>query len=341
MALKRTLVIAAYAIVSLSWNIALCNAGTTQSRADLDSGIPNLEAITELIIDKWEYGGDKTTYIAKATYINKATQDKLPAFVKCDSNKRRHSIERHTFEVLHSSNIDIKSCGLLPSAKALIVKAYLLTESSNGHGCIVMESIVSGVSYLQCLKIAHIDIKPENILIYKDTNGLPNLRIIDFGIVEYLDHGEDLPLHCATAGYCAPELFKGNNPIDHGKNTRVVNIPKAISWSIGSTMYTYLNGFKAYSEINIRTGKEMLYAEYGKWLQPVYNLNKHFCRPIEIFTSLLSQNELTLLKSVKALVEQLMVPRPENRPKPHDILKNLVEPYLKEVAAAQASNSKQ
>jgi serine/threonine protein kinase len=56
-------------------------------------------------------------------------------------------------------------------------------------------------------KIIHRDLKPEN-LIFKDKDHY-DIRIVDFGLSEFIDDPEQLYKRSGTPGYVAPEILKG------------------------------------------------------------------------------------------------------------------------------------
>lgn len=59
--------------------------------------------------------------------------------------------------------------------------------------------------------IIHRDIKPEN-LIFKDKESF-DIRIVDFGLSEFVNDPEQLYKRSGTPGYVAPEILK-NKPHD-------------------------------------------------------------------------------------------------------------------------------
>ncbi|MBM2840949.1 MAG: Tetratricopeptide repeat protein, partial [Bacteroidetes bacterium] len=71
------------------------------------------------------------------------------------------------------------------------------------------------LSYIHCQGILHFDIKPENLLLISvgGENGLPLVKLTDFGFSTKQDSSIDLPLR-GTIEYTAPELLK-HEPFDH------------------------------------------------------------------------------------------------------------------------------
>ena len=75
--------------------------------------------------------------------------------------------------------------------------------------------------------IVHRDIKLENVMV--DTNGY--IKIIDFGLAKYLDHGESAMTFCGTAEYFAPEVI-----------TRTGHDRMVDWWAVGVLIFEMLFG---------------------------------------------------------------------------------------------------
>lgn len=87
----------------------------------------------------------------------------------------------------------------------------------------ISKSIAEAIKYLHEMKIAHCDIKPENILLDENMNP----KLIDFGLSVDLD--EEYVKPCGTAYYAAPELFN--------KQRKFVNRLKLDIYSFGIVLY--------------------------------------------------------------------------------------------------------
>ena len=87
---------------------------------------------------------------------------------------------------------------------------YILLKKklSEEEACYYFNQIVSGIEYLHKLKIAHRDIKSENLIIEQNTK---LIKIIDFGLSNsYGDKEEEiLRSSCGSPLYAAPEMLKG------------------------------------------------------------------------------------------------------------------------------------
>ena len=93
----------------------------------------------------------------------------------------------------------------------------------------IFYQIVNGVQYLHKNKIAHRDMKPENILLTKDLI----VKIGDFGLSKYFKSNDvKFITNCGSPCYSAPEVLRGNKykpqPID--------------IWGIGIILYCMICG---------------------------------------------------------------------------------------------------
>lgn len=94
--------------------------------------------------------------------------------------------------------------GFLPRRLAPIVTDDQLDWSSRFY---IIQGIAKGIHYLHEQRIAHMDLKPSNILLDRDMNPV----IIDFGLSRLLDHDDDEIIGqdsvAGTLGYMAPEYL--------------------------------------------------------------------------------------------------------------------------------------
>ena len=84
--------------------------------------------------------------------------------------------------------------------------------------------IINGLEYLYLNKILHRDIKPQNILIHKNS-----IKICDFGFAKIIKDNDLINTFCGSPLYMAPELFTHNQYND-----------KADIWSLGVIIYEIL-----------------------------------------------------------------------------------------------------
>ena len=83
--------------------------------------------------------------------------------------------------------------------------------------------------------IVHRDIKPENLLVEISDNGIPNLKLIDFGFACEIQ--DNLIENLGTPMYTAPEIIKEKNYNE-----------KVDIWSTGILFYNLLTGSQPYND---------------------------------------------------------------------------------------------
>eukprot|EP01069_Polyplicarium_translucidae_P002881 Polyplicarium_translucidae@DN2154_c0_g1_i1.p1 len=95
----------------------------------------------------------------------------------------------------------------------------------------LMSTLLSTLTYIHGQRIAHKDLKPENVL-FQDKSSDSRIKIIDFGLSEMFERAEDVESHnsAGTALYMAPEVFKRR--FDY----------KCDVWSSACIMYLLLTG---------------------------------------------------------------------------------------------------
>ena len=99
------------------------------------------------------------------------------------------------------------------------------------YSAYVMFQILSAINYCHGMKIVHRDLKPENILIVeRDKNGMPRIKIADFGTSKMLEKGAVIRKLVGSSYYIAPEVLKKHYD------------EKCDIWSCGVIMYILLSG---------------------------------------------------------------------------------------------------
>lgn len=94
----------------------------------------------------------------------------------------------------------------------------------------LLKQILDGIAFLHSLNVAHLDIKPQNLVL---TGEFPDcdVKLCDFGISRYISHGADIREILGTPDYVAPEVLS-YEPISLATDM----------WSIGVLLYVLLTG---------------------------------------------------------------------------------------------------
>ncbi|KAL4641961.1 death-associated protein kinase 2 isoform X1 [Arapaima gigas] len=94
-----------------------------------------------------------------------------------------------------------------------------------------IKQILDGVHYLHSRKIAHFDLKPENIMLLDKNVHLPRIKLIDFGLAHKIEDGVEFKNIFGTPEFVAPEIV----------NYEPLGLA-ADMWSIGVITYILLSG---------------------------------------------------------------------------------------------------
>jgi serine/threonine protein kinase len=133
--------------------------------------------------------------------------------------------------------------------------------------------LISVLEYLHReLKVAHRDLKCENVLLDRYNN----IRVIDFGLSnQFTDINPRLSTACGSPAYAAPEMVRGNT------YTVMADI-----WSLGVLLFAICSGYLPFDDENIqKLLQKIVYYEvrYPKFLSPqlVDLLQKMMCKDPE------------------------------------------------------------
>ncbi|XP_077570325.1 death-associated protein kinase 1 isoform X2 [Stigmatopora nigra] len=94
-----------------------------------------------------------------------------------------------------------------------------------------LKQILDGVFYLHSKRIAHFDLKPENIMLLSRSTPHPRIKLIDFGLAHKIDFGNDFKNIFGTPEFVAPEVV----------NYEPLGL-EADMWSVGVITYILLSG---------------------------------------------------------------------------------------------------
>ncbi|XP_026166322.1 death-associated protein kinase 2 isoform X1 [Mastacembelus armatus] len=94
-----------------------------------------------------------------------------------------------------------------------------------------IKQVLDGVQYLHSKRIAHFDLKPENIMLLDRNVSVPRIKLIDFGLAHRIEAGADFKNIFGTPEFVAPEIV----------NYELLGL-EADMWSIGVITYILLSG---------------------------------------------------------------------------------------------------
>lgn len=99
----------------------------------------------------------------------------------------------------------------------------------------ILQQILKGLRFLHSNKIAHLDLKPQNLLI---TSSYPHcdIKLCDFGISRVIENGVELREILGTPDYVAPEVL----------NFEPISLATDI-WSVGVLAYVLLSGYSPFA----------------------------------------------------------------------------------------------
>jgi len=102
---------------------------------------------------------------------------------------------------------------VLPLRTPLLL--FLRLDASVGDVEQLALQFLEGVAYLQQTSVAHLDLKPDNIMVQRDPESKVGLAIIDFDIAVFADAEPTISGSSGTSGWCAPEVSAGTsyNPL--------------------------------------------------------------------------------------------------------------------------------
>ncbi|CAG7722813.1 unnamed protein product [Allacma fusca] len=99
---------------------------------------------------------------------------------------------------------------------------------------VIIEQLLGALELIHSLRIVHLDIKPQNILLMKPFPS-HHVKLCDFEISRRISHGQEIREILGTPDYVAPEVLE-LEPIG----------PYTDIWSLGVTTYVLLTGFSPF-----------------------------------------------------------------------------------------------
>jgi eukaryotic-like serine/threonine-protein kinase len=190
-------------------------------------GLPTYIADLELV----KAGGMGVVYKGrhKVTAAKLAIKVLLPHLIKDITNIHRFVQESRLICTLsHPSIVSVYDCGVSGKNTPYIVMEFvdgitLRTSLEDGSmdvetGLTVFDQVARALSHAHKRGIIHRDIKPDNIMISRDDDSLPLVKVVDFGIAKaYLHDNEDHLSNLTQTGdivgtpyYMSPEQAMGH-----------------------------------------------------------------------------------------------------------------------------------
>ena len=207
------------------------------------------------------YDDFETKYI-KGDYLNGGTYGKVYKCCKKNAEKTEYAVKiqevsfsdesyvrtlteaKIWYSLEHTNIVHLYECFLkddqfyfvmeLVPGDNLFDEILRKTTYTETNACLYIKQILSALAYLHVNKIIHRDVKPDNIMLYEDTQKKTNIvKLVDFGLARRLESGKNR-IDCAPSGaplYLAPETIMEvalGCPVD--------------VWSCGVIMYILLYG---------------------------------------------------------------------------------------------------
>ncbi len=123
--------------------------------------------------------------------------------------------------------VGVFTCLLFEYIPSLSLEDYLKAKSrSKKEKIMLVYQLVLAIAHLHFVcKIAHFDLKPDNILVFIDKNGFPVIKIIDFGLACLIKKFEEEEPK-GTPHWMAPEVVKG----EYDEKADIWSLGKIIAW---------------------------------------------------------------------------------------------------------------
>src|SRR6266851_2836655 len=132
----------------------------------------------------------------------------------------------HVIPLLDSFRLEVGTVVALPIASPLDCSDF----TTPSVGLSLMYQLVKAVTFIHANLVAHLDLKPNNVLI-SFTNNRPRLVVIDFGVSVFVDSPDtQIEGFVGTPGLVAPEVGT-----EHGRPQRYSPI-RADLWACGQLL---------------------------------------------------------------------------------------------------------
>lgn len=198
------------------------------------------------VLDKLGQGGYGSVYkVSWSKYPGKIFAMKV-IYKVSKSSINTYQNEINALQKLESSNIIYIFNHFSVDDKFCIVFEYCsngnLTEYVRKNGPLntrdfkkIVYQIIQALHDCHSMGIAHLDIKPDNIIM----NEYQQIKLCDFGISVQVDEENIVKHHAGSILYCAPERFN-----------QLYDPFKADIWSLGLTCYYLIYGYNPFSMLS-------------------------------------------------------------------------------------------
>jgi serine/threonine protein kinase len=115
----------------------------------------------------------------------------------------------HVISLIESFHTQSGSWAILPELRSIQNQLHLGGRQLRGKVVQLCWGLVEGLASLHEHHIAHLDIKPDN-LVYDDAF---QLQIVDLDVaIQVEDENEEIDIYCGTKGWTAPEVGERDGP---------------------------------------------------------------------------------------------------------------------------------
>lgn len=180
---------------------------------------------------------------------------------------------------------------LIPRALSDIKHYLNFNYLSLSRKTLLIEQVVAGIDFLHSQGIIHLDIKPQNVLLFSDSPLVT--KITDFGISSFAGTYSQGPI--GTKTYMAPEMWNRNTEITF----------EADYWSLGCFIYYIL------MEEQIFQSQNQKYKLYQEAIDYFFDPSLDVSPDLNLPTT--NYYNLDLIDNWDNIIQALLQPKPSNR----------------------------
>lgn len=200
-------------------------------------------------------GGWGTVYLAKHQELGSRFAAKILSAELCQNMRHieRFKLESHMLARLeHPGIVKVIDCGLSPRPFIImeLAQGKLLSQTLSEKGRLserealeIAKKLAETLKYAHSLGIVHQDIKPSNIMVRNTESGIPELKLLDFGVAKLIDTdaiAENTGESFGSPEYMSPEQFSQHASVG----------AKADIYSMGCVLFECLTGHKPFKGKN-------------------------------------------------------------------------------------------